>query len=73
MRPIYQPHVATPHPSFPSVLDASGLEQVRDGFTCNGWRVSLSDRRGLGVDGAGRFTQSGCGSTIPVACCAPVR
>jgi len=52
--------------------DLSGATGQPATLTCNGWR-SGGQSSGLSVSDTGQFGIVTCGSSIPVACCAPVQ
>jgi len=61
VRPVLQAHATQ------GGLDASGLTNNPNAFTCNGW--SANDLLGLAVSGMGAFEFQPCSGALPVACC----
>ncbi len=55
-----------------TAADISGITSQPFNFTCGGWR-SVGQALGLSVSDAGQFGigVATCGSSIPIACCAP--
>ena len=65
VRPVFAPTGTNP-------LDDSGVSTQPDDLSCSGWINNGNFVRGLVVNGSGAFTNLGCDSSLPVACCTPV-